>query len=122
MDDGALFEQAVAASAHAYAPYSCFPVGAAVVARDGRRFTGVNVENASYGLSLCAERGALSAAIAAGLGPGDLVALAVTASPCGACRQWLVELRVERVVFPSGGELVSRGPGELLPEAFRLES
>ena len=121
MDDRALLDQAVAASQHAYAPYSSFAVGAAVLARDGRVITAANVENASYGLSLCAERAALAAAIAGGIRPGQVEAVAVTASPCGACRQWMLEFCVERVVFPAAaGVLVVRRPDELLPDAFDL--
>ena len=90
-------------------------------ARDGRVFTGANVENAAYPLGICAERSALAAAVSAGLRPGDLESIAVTASPCGGCRQWLVELRLEQVVYPrSQDEVVAVSPGELLPESFRL--
>lgn len=80
---------------HAHAPYSKFPVGAALLAADGRVFSGCNVENLSFGLTLCAERVAIGSAIAAGT--RDFVALAVVAdtsepiSPCGACRQVMAE-------------------------------
>ena len=89
LDD--LLTLARAAREHAYAPYSGFHVGAAVLARDGRTFGGCNVENASYGLCNCAERTALFSAVAAGCRPGDVVAIAVVAdtpeevAPCGAC-------------------------------------
>lgn len=119
-DDRELYELARAAAAAAYAPYSGFEVGAAILTKDGRTVTGANVENASYGLSLCAERAALARAVAEGAGPGELEALAVTAAPCGACRQWLVELGVERVLYPYRGRLVVRAAAELLPDAFRL--
>ena len=122
MDDMELLEHARRAAARAYAPYSGFAVGAAVLARDGRVVTGGNVENASYGLTLCAERAALARAVAEGVGPGGIAAVAVTASPCGGCRQWLLELGVERVLFPRQGELVVRHPDELLPESFRLDT
>jgi len=121
MDDGDLLELAREAAGGAYAPYSGFHVGAAVLARDGRVVTGANVENSSYGLTLCAERAALGRAVAEGIRPGDIEAVAVTASPCGGCRQWLLEFAVERVLFPWQGELVARGPDELLPESFRLD-
>ena len=121
MDDRDLLELAREAGGGAYAPYSGFRVGAAVLARDGRVVTGANVENSSYGLSLCAERVALGRAVAEGMRPGDVEAVAVTASPCGACRQWLLEFAVERVLFPWQGELVARRPDELLPESFRLD-
>jgi cytidine deaminase len=120
VDDRELLAEAVRAAERTYSPYSSFPVGAAVLARDGRVVLGANVENASYGLTLCAERAALARAVAEGIGPGDVEALAVTASPCGGCRQWLAEFRVGRVVFPSGGELVVRTPAELLPDSFEL--
>jgi cytidine deaminase len=116
-----LFERAVAVAEQAYAVYSNFKVGAAVRAKDGRIFEGVNVENASYPLGICAERAALSAAATAGCKPGDLEEIAVTASPCGGCRQWLYEFRLERVTFADAdGEIVSRAPAELLPETFEL--
>jgi cytidine deaminase len=116
-----LFERAEAVSKHAYAPYSKFQVGAAVRARDGTVFEGVNVENAAYPLGLCAEKAALARAVADGYGPGQLEELAVTASPCGGCRQWLVELGVERVVYRNAaGELVSMTPAALLPDTFEL--
>ena len=73
----------------AYAPYSEYLVGAAVRARDGRVFEGVNVENAAYPLGVCAEKTALRARSRDGCRPGDLEAIAITASPCGGCRQWL---------------------------------
>jgi cytidine deaminase len=82
----------------AYAPYSHFLVGAAVLTKDGRQFGGCNVENAAYGLCNCAERTALFSAVAAGYRPGDFAAIAVIGdcsgpiSPCGACRQVMAEL------------------------------
>ena len=120
MTDEELLQEAVGAAGAAYAPYSQFLVGAAALARDGRVVTGVNVENASYPLGMCAERCALARAVAEGLRPGDIEALAVTASPCGGCRQWLLEFGVERVVFVRNGELLVRRPEELLPESFQL--
>lgn len=120
MTDSDLFEHAQAAAAAAYAPYSRFHVGAAVLGRDGRVVTGVNVENASYPLGMCAERCALARAVAEGIGPGDVEAIAVTASPCGGCRQWLLEFGVERVIFSLGGEVAVRRPEELLPDSFEL--
>ena len=120
MTDQELYEQAKAAAAGAYAPYSQFDVGAAVLLRDGRVITGVNVENASYPLGMCAERCALARAVAEGARPGDVEAVGVTASPCGGCRQWLLEFGVDRVVFMHGDELLVRRPDELLPESFEL--
>ena len=92
-----------------------------MLARDGRVVTAANVENASYGLSLCAERAALAAALAGGIAPGQVEAVAVTATPCGACRQWMVEFRVDRIVYLSAGAVLAvRRPDELLPDAFDL--
>jgi cytidine deaminase len=116
-----LYEQAAAAAERAYAPYSNFHVGAVARARDGRLFEGVNVENASYPLGICAERTAIACAVVAGCAPGDLEEIAITAAPCGGCRQWLYEFRLERVTFKNAeGELVTRSPADLLPETFEL--
>jgi cytidine deaminase len=116
-----LVERARAAADRAYAPYSQYHVGAAVRAVDGRVFEGVNVENAAYPLGICAEKAAISAAVAAGYGPGDLEAIGITASPCGGCRQWLFEFRLERVTFANvRGDVVSYRPDELLPETWEL--
>jgi cytidine deaminase len=82
---------------------------------------GVNVENAAYPLGVCAERTAFSRAIAEGYRPGDFVVAAITASPCGGCRQWLAEMGVERVLFRNGGRVVEMTPGELLPEQFESD-
>jgi len=119
--DRELFAQAQAVATRAYAPYSDFHVGAAVRTRDGRVFLGVNVENAAYPLGVCAEKSALVTAVTAGCRPGDFEAIAITASPCGGCRQWLHELRIERVVYArADGELVVSAPAELLPDTFEL--
>ena len=116
-----LLARAQAAAGRAYAPHSNYPVGAAVRARSGRIYEGVNVENAAYPLGICAERTAIACAVVDGCGPGDLVEIAITASPCGGCRQWLHEFRLERVTFPkAGGEVVSFAPSDLLPEAWDL--
>jgi cytidine deaminase len=97
--DRELLERAESIAARAYAPYSRFLVGAVVRATDGRMIEGANVENAAYPLGICAERAALARAVAEGYRPGDFDALAVTASPCGGCRQWLVEMRIPRVIY-----------------------
>jgi len=116
-----LYERAVAAAERAYAPYSRYLVGAAVLARDGRMFEGVNVENAAYPLGICAERTAIACAVVGGCRPGDLEAIAITASPCGGCRQWLWEFKLERVTFRNrGGNVVTYAPAELLPETWDL--
>ena len=120
MTDHELYEAALDASKAAYAPYSHFLVGAAALLRDGTVVTGVNVENASYPLGICAERCALSRAVVEGAKPGDFEAIAITASPCGGCRQWLLEFGVDRVAFMHEGELLVRRPAELLPDSFEL--
>ena len=120
MTDQELYQRAKDAAAGAYAPDSEFNVGAAVLLRDGRVITGVNVENASYPLGMCAERCALARAVAEGVRPGDIEAVGVTASPCGGCRQWLLEFGLDRVVFMHGDELLVRRPDELLPDSFEL--
>jgi cytidine deaminase len=120
-NDEALYAQAQAAAANAYAPYSGFRVGAAVRARDGRIFDGVNVENAAYPLGICAERAAVARAVAEGLRPGDLEAIAITASPCGGCRQWLLEFRLRLVIYSdNNGQVVATTPEQLLPDSFTL--
>jgi cytidine deaminase len=118
LSDAELLARADAVAGRAYAPYSRFLVGCAVLARDGRVVEGVNVENAAYPLGVCAERTALSRAVAEGFRPGDFVAAAITAAPCGGCRQWLLEMGVDRVVFRNGGRVVTMTPAELLPESF----
>lgn len=98
IDMDRLMAHARSARSKAYAPYSGFKVGSAVITKTGRIYEGCNVENAAYGLSNCAERTALFRAIADGCRPGDFLALAVVAdspqpvAPCGACRQVIVEL------------------------------
>ena len=118
MTDDELLAAADAVAARAYAPYSRFAVGCAVLCRDGRVVEGVNVENAAYPLGVCAERATFSRAIAEGYRPGDFVVAAITASPCGGCRQWLAEMGVERVLFRNGGRVVEMTTDELLPEQF----
>jgi len=116
-----LVERAEAVAARAYAPYSGYFVGAVAVARDGRVFEGVNVENAAYPLGLCAEKAAIARAVAEGCRPGDLEAVGITASPCGGCRQWLHEFRVERVAYRNvAGDVVESTPAELLPDTWDL--
>ncbi|NOZ78885.1 MAG: cytidine deaminase [Acidobacteria bacterium] len=107
----------------AYAPYSGFRVGAALLASDGRIFTGCNVENASYGLSMCAERNAVAAAIAAGARRFAAIVLVADSpapvSPCGACRQVLAEFGDFPVIMvTTNGEREDNTVGALLPRAF----
>ena len=107
----------------AYAPYSGFRVGAAVYA-NGEIFQGVNVENAAYGSTVCAERGAVSAAIASGATSIDAIAVVGDSEaptvPCGACRQVLAEFNPEMRVIMGGrtDEVMVMTLDELLPEAF----
>jgi cytidine deaminase len=116
-----LYERAVAAAQHAYAPYSNYFVGAAVQTTDGRVFVGVNVENAAYPLGVCAERTAIAKAVSDGYRPGDLDAIGITASPCGGCRQWLYEFRIGEVTFlNASGEVVTYSAQELLPDTWDL--
>jgi cytidine deaminase len=119
--DRELLQRAEAVAQRAYAPYSKFFVGAAVRARDGRIFEGVNVENAAYPLGICAEKAALAKAVSEGVKPGDVEALAVNASPCGGCRQWFHQFGIDRVIYrrASGAVAVST-PAELLPDTFEL--
>lgn len=126
--DEELLAAARSARGRAYAPYSGFAVGAALRLRDGSIITGANIENAAYGLTLCAERVALSRALHAGYAPGEVVAVAVAteadrpSAPCGACRQWLHELASAAAVVCAGGP--AAGPplvttvAALLPHAF----
>ena len=119
--DRKLLEQADAVAGRAYAPYSKFFVGAAVRTKDGRVFEGVNVENAAYPLGVCAEKTALARAVSEGVKPGEVEALAVTASPCGGCRQWLHEFAVERVIYRrANGDVTVATPAELLPDTFEV--
>lgn len=119
-----LIQAASAARERAYAPYSGFAVGAAVLTAAGEIFAGCNIENAAYPLTLCAERVALFSAYAAG--QREIAALAVVtptddvASPCGACRQVIFELapRGEIILANMRGQWRSTTPRELLPHGF----
>ena len=110
----------------AYAPQSGFCVGAAVLAEDGTIYPGVNVENSSYGLTCCAERTALFAAVSAG--QRKFLALAVATdgghAPCGACRQVIVELAMDARLYlvdsANGNSFTETSIQELLPNSFRL--
>jgi cytidine deaminase len=119
---------AKAASARAYAPYSRFPVGAAVLTETGEIFSGCNVENASFGLTNCAERSAVFAAVAAGHRKFRACAIYVpgnkVAAPCGACRQVLREFGtgMEILSICGGDEEVRTTLDVLLPNSFGPES
>lgn len=121
MEVAKLVAMAWQARENAYAPYSGFAVGAAVLGIDGRVFCGANVENLSYGLTMCAERVAVGAAVAAGVRGIVRVAVvadsAVPISPCGACRQVLAEFGEPELVLASRLEAVVFSLAELLPRA-----
>ena len=121
-----LVEAARAVQQEAYAPYSRFRVGCAIEAEDGRVFIGCNVENASYGLTICAERAAVCAAVASGARRLRRAVVATDAdppaAPCGACRQVLSEFGRDLIVTGVGsGEAVHWTMAELLPSAFGPE-
>ncbi len=121
-----LLEQAARVRENAHAPYSGFQVGAALEVADGTVFVGCNVENASYGLTICAERSAVAAAVAAGHSEFRRLALSTEAShptpPCGACRQVLAEFAPNLlVVSQSCGGTQEWRMDALLPERFTLE-
>ena len=123
MNDKELVTRAAEFRAHAYAPYSGFAVGAALLGKSGRIYGGVNVENASYPVGICAERAAIAAAVTAG--EHEFEALAVIAdspepcAPCGMCRQVLVEFPIARIILANtAGDLRILPPADLLPYAF----
>lgn len=123
--DAELFQAAVKARENAYISYSHFGVGAAVRAKDGRIFTGCNIENASYGLTVCAERNAIFAAVKEGV--REFAALCVTAdtpapvAPCGACRQVMAEFQIPVIYLTNlKGDVKETSLEELLPYSFDL--
>jgi cytidine deaminase len=124
----ALYERACEVRERAYAPYSEFPVGAVLIAADGRSFEGVNVENGSLGLTICAERSACVRAVGEGARRFTTIAVAThesasTGSPCGACRQFLSEFGLDlRVVYLRDGDVAAEPLSALLPAAFELRS
>jgi cytidine deaminase len=132
MTNEALIEAARAAMARAYAPYSHFQVGAALLCADGKVFCGANIESASYGATLCAERVAFSAAVFEG--ERDFTAIAVVGgnggkitaecAPCGICRQVMAVLCAPdfKILLTDGKAVSVHTLGELLPLAFNKES
>ena len=130
-DEARLLEAARAARANAHAPYSHYAVGAALLTRGGAVYAGCNVENATYGATLCAERAAVAAMVAAG-DSSPIACVVVTAgpepgSPCGICRQVLVEfardMKVVLVAENARGKITGKKItrlARLLPDAFRL--
>lgn len=125
-DQAALVAAALAARQRAYAPYSKFQVGAALRAAGGEVFAGCNVENASYGLTICAERAAVASAVAAGFRQFDALALALSGggTPCGACRQVLAEFCPDLPILLIDADEPSRLTevrlADLLPGRFTL--
>lgn len=121
-----LLDHAKLAAQHAYAPYSGYKVGSAVLTPDGRIFEGCNVENASYSLSICAERNAISQAVSAGCKEFSAIAIYVDADepfpPCGACRQVMAEFNSSlTIVFSNRTRTVMTDLTQLLPGAFYLK-
>ena len=107
----------------AYAPYSSFKVGAALLFEDGEIISGCNVENSSYGLTVCAERNAMAAAVSSGKGAPIAAAVAgepgTKCTPCGACRQFLAEFNPNMdIIMEDGDNLIVRNLSALLPEHF----
>lgn len=128
VSDSELIELAKKARGKAYVPYSHFAVGAALLTREGKVYLGANIENASYGLTTCAERTAIFKAVSEG--ERDFVAMAVVAdseelsAPCGACRQVMAEFGEDiRVIMVNlEGKRLEMTSGELLPQAFTAKN
>ncbi len=123
-DKHALIELANAARAHAYVPYSNYPVGAALRTKSGRVYTGVNVENAAYPAGICADRVAVFKAVSEGEREFEVLALVTDngGSPCGVCRQVLAEFGLDTAVLIADGRgqiVQATTVGELLPAAFQ---
>lgn len=127
MDAKELMKMAIEARQNAYAPYSHFAVGAALLAESGKVYTGCNIENVSYGLTCCAERNAIFAAVCAGERRFKMLAVAADSpepvAPCGACRQVIAEFGIPLVVMGNlKAETKTMTAEELLPYGFRQES
>lgn len=125
MTDNQLMEQAKAAAGFAYAPYSGFRVGAALLTMDGRVYTGCNVENASYGVTNCAERTAIFKAVSEGCQQFSKIAVATangsTAYPCGVCLQVMQEFMSDKtILLEENNKLISYSLKDLLPFGFTL--
>lgn len=124
MTDQELIQAALTAREKAYAPYSRFKVGAALLSSNGQVYTGANVENAAYGLTICAEQAAVCRAVGEGQREFSAIAVAVDspepASPCGACRQVLAEFSPDMKVILANtkGKLLLTSVRELLPLSF----
>ena len=123
-----LFAEAKKISRNAYAKYSDFPLGAALLGKSGKVYTGVNVENASFGLTNCAERSAVFSAVSQGEKEFTALAIYVDSDlsfpPCGACRQVLSEFCSPEmpILYGNNHEIITTTLGELLPQSFGLET
>lgn len=121
-----LFKKALKTRENAYVPFSKFKVGAAVLTKSGKIYTGCNVENSSFGLTVCAERVAMFNAVMAGVRPGEITMLLVAAdtedvtSPCGACRQVMAEFEIPEIIMANvRGDMQTISLEELLPFSFK---
>jgi cytidine deaminase len=131
IDSKKLIKEGFKAQKLAYIPYSNFAVGAALLLKSGKIIHGANIENAAYGVTMCAERNAVYSAICQGYKKEDIVAISITAnskpvaSPCGACRQVLFELLNKGTpIYLSNhlGEIIETTPQKLLPIGFGMEN
>ncbi len=126
MTDEELYDIANTVRKNAYSPYSHVCVGAALLTKKGSVYTGVNVENASFGATICAERSAVVQAVGNGETDFEKIAIAVSGagkspSPCGICRQFLSEFSKEiTVIYQQNGSLAARKLSALLPDSFEL--
>jgi cytidine deaminase len=125
MTDDELIASAAAARERAYAPYSNFKVGAALKGKSGRVYTGCNVENAAYGPSMCAERTAIFKAVSEGEREFEAIAVVTEngASPCGSCRQVMMEFApaMTVIIADTQGQVRSTTVRDLLPDGFTAE-
>jgi cytidine deaminase len=130
MDEKKLIAKAFEFQKNAYVPYSKFPIGAAVLCKDGNYVGGANIENASYGATMCGERVAIFSTIAQGYKKEDIVAIAIVsnsdepATPCGACRQVLSELidPATPIILANKTKVLRYSLKDLFPYAFDKES
>ncbi|AFK06085.1 MULTISPECIES: cytidine deaminase [Mesotoga] len=125
LEEKALIQKAIEAKERSYSPYSKFPVGAALLTEEGRVFVGTNVENSSYGLSMCAERSAIVSAVSNGYRKFRSIAIVSDrkepTSPCGACRQFMVEFGNFEVILVGEENIKRTTTFELLPMHFEME-
>jgi cytidine deaminase len=125
LKEKALIQKAIEAKERSYSPYSKFPVGAALLTEEGRVFVGTNVENSSYGLSMCAERSAIVSAVSNGYRKFRSIAIVSDrkepTSPCGACRQFMVEFGNFEVILVGEENIKRTTTFELLPMHFEME-